>query len=83
MLNEISPDEAKAIRKGRKVAGLKLTQERLASLFGVTKRSIQGWEAGEQPIDGRTALAFRLIERASQDELDTMWEAAQADALRL
>lgn len=69
---EISPAEAVAIRKGRKVAGLKLTQERLATLFGVAKRSIQGWEAGAQPIDGRTALAFRFIEWASQQELDAV-----------
>ncbi|HEY4546090.1 MAG TPA: hypothetical protein VIG90_06655 [Pedomonas sp.] len=80
MLNRISPDEAKAIRKGRRVSGLKLTQERLGLLFGVTKRTVLRWEAGEEPIEPRTALAFRFIERASQEELDAMWEAAQAAA---
>lgn len=64
------------MRKGRKAAGLKLTQERLATLFGVTKRTVQRWEAGDEPIEPRTALAFRFIERASQEELDVLWEAA-------
>ena len=80
MLTRLSGAEARTIRKGRRLHGtLKLTQARLACLFGVEKRSVQRWEAGDVPIDVRTALAFRFIEQASQETLDRMWDAAQAE----
>lgn len=79
MLNRLSGAEARAIRKGRRLQGtLKLTQERLALLFGVDTRSVQRWEAGDVPIDARTALAFRFIAEAPQEVLDRLWEDARA-----
>lgn len=83
MLNRLSGAEARAIRKSRRLHGtLKLTQERLACLFGVETRTVQRWEAGDVPIDARTALAFRFIEHASQDTLDRLWAQAGKTAGR-
>ncbi|WP_331592680.1 helix-turn-helix domain-containing protein [Pedomonas sp.] len=77
MLTRLSGAEARGIRKGRRLHGtLKLTQERLARLFGVETRTVQRWEAGDVPIDARTALAFRFVEQATQEVLDRLWEEA-------
>ena len=79
MLTRLSGAEARNIRKNRRLHGtLKLTQERLACLFGVETRTVQRWEAGDVAIDARTALAFRFIEQAPQEVLDEMWAQVQA-----
>lgn len=83
MLSRLSGAEARAIRKSRRLHGtLKLTQERLARLFGVDTRSVQRWEAGDVALDARTALAFRFLQQAPQEVLDQLWaEANSAPAL--
>ena len=39
-----------------------MTQRQFASYFGVSLRSLQGWEAGKRPPQGMVAMTSRIIE---------------------
>lgn len=39
-----------------------MTQRQFASYFGVSIRSLQGWEAGKKPPQGMAAMMARIIE---------------------
>ena len=52
-------DTPERLRKARHHLGL--TQKSMADLLGVTIRSIQRMEAGDQPIEHRTDLAVRYL----------------------
>ena len=39
-----------------------MTQRQFASYFGVSLRSLQGWEAGKKPPQGMVAMMARIIE---------------------
>lgn len=52
----MTADEFKTWRKG-----LKLTQQEAADAIGITKRSVQLYEAGTQPVSRTIALACAAI----------------------
>ncbi|CAO3447879.1 hypothetical protein [Azospirillum argentinense] len=52
----MTPDDFKQWR-----ASLKLTQQEAADAIGITKRSVQLYEAGTQPVSRTIALACAAI----------------------
>ena len=39
-----------------------MTQRQFAAYFGVSMRSLQGWESGKKPPQGMVAMMARIIE---------------------
>ncbi len=52
----MTPDEFKAWRKA-----LSLTQQQAGEAIGITKRSVQLYEAGDQPVTRTVALACAAL----------------------